>query len=148
MYRRFDFEGEIHAKLACVPLVVRRKLDLSALKISLAGWQSLSREERLALCHLPVDTAPDIAVYREVLQGFAARAGVALSPLEPADPATWTAAAVALRLRDRLGDDAPGEAFAAALDEEERYALVKLAEPKREVSKLRAALAELGHHTP
>jgi len=32
----------------------------------------------------------------------------------------------------------------ASLDEEARYAIVKLADPKRDTTKLRAALAELG----
>ena len=56
MYKRFTFEGDIHESLDCVPLSVRRKLDLAALKISLDGWQQLSRAERLSLCHLPVDS--------------------------------------------------------------------------------------------
>ena len=47
MYKRFEFEGAIHDTLECVPMSVRRKLDLATLKISLAGWQALSRAERL-----------------------------------------------------------------------------------------------------
>ncbi len=146
MYRRFAFEGDdMHVSLSCVPTAVRRKLDLAALKISLAGWQALSREERLALCHLPVDTPEDLDVYREVLRGFAARAGVPLKPLVPADPASWTATAVIARLRDRLGSDAViDEARVKALDEEERYTLVKLAAPEREPDKLLTAARELG----
>ena len=147
MYRRFDFEGDIHSSLSCVPLTVRRKLDLAELKISLAGWQSLERAERLALCHLPVDTAADLAVYREVLAGFAARAGVALTPLGggPVEPAAWGAAGVLARVRERLGGAGDlDEARLGSLDEEERYALFKLADPKRAPEKLRAALEELG----
>jgi hypothetical protein len=146
MYRRFDFEGAIHASLDCVPLTVRRKLDLAGLKISLAGWQSLAREERLALCHLPADTEDDLLVYREVMRGFAARAGAPLSPIEPLPSRdAWSAGEVSARLVDRLGrEQAPDERRLLALTEEERYALVKLAEPKRDTGKLRLLLGELG----
>lgn len=147
MYRRFAFEGEVHVSLDCVPLTVRRKLDLAELKISLAGWQTLSRPERLALCHLPVDTDDDVAVYVEVLRGFAERAGVELKPLAdaPVRREAWSVAGVAARLKERLGPDgSPGEDALARLSEEERYALYKLAEPKRGPEKLLVLLGELG----
>jgi hypothetical protein len=147
MYKRFDFEGDIHDSLSYVPLSVRRKLDLSGLKISLTGWQALSREERLSLCHLPVDSVEDLAVYREVLQGFAARANVTLEPLwgPSCEPGHWNAAGVQARLSEKLGAR-PGvdEGRLTRLSEEERYALFKLAEPKRQPDKLLLALKELG----
>lgn len=144
MYRRFAFEGDIHASLACVPLTVRRKLDLAGLKISLAGWQSLPRHERLALCHLPVDTAEEVAVYTEVLRGCAERAGVPLTPLPAVTPEAWSAEAAVERVRSRLGPGAVDEAAVARLDEEARYALCKLAEPSREPAKLITLARELG----
>ncbi len=143
VYRRFSFEGNIHASLDCVPLTVRRKLDLAGLKISLAGWQKLSREERLALCHLPVEPDEDLDVYREVLRGFAARVGATLTPLASTHVSNdWSVEGVLARLlaRGRSID----EARLAPLSEEERYALYKLADPKREPDKLEQALAELG----
>jgi hypothetical protein len=145
MYKRFAFEGDVHVSLSCVPLTVRRKLDLAELKISLAGWQTLSREERLALCHMPVDTHEDIAVYREVLRGFAARARVPLTPLPggPMASSDWSAEGVLARLKERLVGAHLDAARLGALDEESRYALFKLADPKRDVAKLRAALREL-----
>ncbi len=150
MYRQFALEGEVHASLDCVPLSVRRKLDLAELKISLAGWQALSRAERLALCHLPVDTDEELTVYADVLRGFAARAGVDLTPLAsaPVRRAAWDAESVSARLRERIGPDGALDDAAlgrlAALTEEERYAIVKLADPKRGPEKLRALLGELG----
>ena len=54
VFRRFEFEAETYVSLACVPLAVRRKLDLAGLKISLddfgTGYSSLSH-----LRHLPID---------------------------------------------------------------------------------------------
>lgn len=151
MYRRFAFEGQVHTSLDCVPLAVRRRLDRAALKIPLAGWQALTRAERLALCHLPVDTDEDLAVYREVMQAFAARAGVELTPLPPVSPSAWAAdrvpEIVARRARD-LGVHVDLETW-SRLDEEERYAVVKYAEkyadPKHGgTDKLPLLLEELG----
>jgi hypothetical protein len=145
MYRQFLFEGDVHQALDCVPLAVRRRLDLAALKISLAGWQALSRAERLALCHLPTDTEGELAVYREVMQAFCAARGVALKPLGES-ARSWNAPEAPPELRARLeqlGIALPAAAW-RALDEDGRYALVKLADPQREPAKLHAALVELG----
>lgn len=148
MYKRFDFEGDIHETLECVPLTVRRKLDLAALKISLEGWQKLSLAERLALCHLPVDSAPELEVYVQVMQAFCVRASVPLKPL--ADPnasaRAWNTStvpeAVAARV-SQLGVTLTPERW-RALDEESRYAMLKLVDPKRNPLKIHALLVELG----
>jgi hypothetical protein len=141
MYLRFAYEGDVHQTLATIPLAVRRKLDLAGLKLSLSGWTAMTRAERLAICHLPVDSAADLEVYREALRGFAERAGQPVSPLElgPADPAGWGP--------DRVPDTLTSRVSAkewAALSDEARYALVKLSEPRRGPEKLALALAELG----
>jgi hypothetical protein len=152
MYKPFAFEGEVHESLSCVPLTVRRKLDVAGLKISLEGWQTLTREERLALCHLPIDSDAEVAVYQEVMRGFCARHAVPLKPLtEVRDQGrSWNTddvpVAVTTRLRE-VGGDLPVAGW-RALDEESRYALLKLADPKQAVAKFRAALAELGFAPP
>lgn len=148
MYKRFDFEGDIHATLDCVPMSVRRKLDLAALKISLEGWQTLTLAERLALCHLPVDSAHELEVYVEVMRGLCERASVPLKPLvDPVAAArAWNAAAVPEALAQRasaLGAKLTPEVW-RALDEESRYALLKLCDPKRNPLKVHALLVELG----
>lgn len=141
MYLRFAFEGDVHETLATIPLAVRRKLDLAGLKLSLVGWTALSRAERLAVCHLPVDSGADLEVYREALRGFAERAGHPVLPLEggPVDPASWAAARVPQEIAARVS-----EKDWARLSEEARYALVKLAGPRRGPEKLALALGELG----
>lgn len=148
MYLAFRFEGDIHASLECVPLCVRRKLDLAALKISLEGWQALARAERIALCHLPVDGPGDLAMYRDVLHGFCARAGVELKPLHDDDAAarTWNATSIPPRLDARLRELGArlDDAAWRALPEDPRYALFKLSDPKRDPRKLAACCAELG----
>jgi hypothetical protein len=147
MYKRFAFEGEIHASLDCVPLTVRRKLDLAGIKLSLVGWQQLTRDERLCLCHLPVAQDEEIEVYREVLLAFCQRRDVAWKALvDPAATArAWNDPRIPSPLRERLPALVSGldDQTWASLDEESRYALLKLADPKREPAKLVAALVEL-----
>jgi hypothetical protein len=145
MYRQFAFEGVIHASLDCVPMAVRRKLDLAQLKISLAGWQALPRAARLALCHMPVDGPGDLPVYVEVLRDFAARSGAELKQL-PAPDLAWQSRDIPRDVATRSGEAAiPLDAAVwARLDEDARYALVKLADPKREATKFIAAAVEFG----
>lgn len=148
MYRRFQFEGNIHATLDCVPLTVRRKLDLAGLKISLEGWQALPFPERLALCHLGVDTDEDLAVYREVLRGCCEQAGIPLKPLPPGsvDADQWRGPDVPPLVRQRLNANGLtlSDEMWRALDEETRYSLVKLSDPKRNPAKLPWLMSELG----
>jgi hypothetical protein len=49
---------------------MRRKLDLVRVKIGLNGWQAMTRAERLALSHFPVDTDDERTPFVQVLRGF------------------------------------------------------------------------------
>jgi hypothetical protein len=144
VFRRFDFEAETYTSLSCVPLAVRRKLDLAGLKISLRGWQALPRAERLALCHLPVDGPGDLDMYREVLRAYAERAGAELTELPEITPAAWAIGAVPERVAERasaLGRDLPTTRW-AMLDEETRYCLWKYATTKHDPAKVATLFAE------
>ncbi|MGA2411430.1 MAG: nitrate reductase associated protein [Candidatus Binataceae bacterium] len=146
MIRRFSFEDEIHQNLGCVPMAVRRKLDLTGIKISLLQWQALSIGERLALCHLPVASAEE----REALRIFTDEAvriksGSGAKPLPeearrgaepPAHPPAQLvehAYAVGVTLNQPAWDK---------LDADERYALIKLGDSAKASHNLAAALAE------
>jgi hypothetical protein len=148
MYLRFAFEGDVHETLLTIPLAVRRKLDLSGLKLSLAAWTALSRAERLAVCHLPVESRDDLEIYREALRGFAERAGHPVTELEsgPADPSAWATGSVPQAVSARLGeiDEALDPVAWNALSEDARYVLCKLAEARRGPEKLALAFEELG----
>ena len=143
MYLRFDFEGDVHRTLEFIPLAVRRKLDLAGIKLSLKAWTAMSRAERLAVCHLPVDAAPDREVYREALAGFAERAGHPLAPLEGGalDGSAWGAERVPEPVAARV-PHLQGAAW-SALPDEARYVLWRLAEARRGPEKFDAALREL-----
>jgi hypothetical protein len=143
MYLRFEFEGDLHRTLEFIPLAVRRKLDLAGLKLSLKGWTAMTRAERLAVCHLPVDGPGELEVYREALAGFAERAGHPVVPLEggPAGAAEWGAARIPEGVATRAPRLSPAQW--SELSEEARYVLFRLAEPRRGPEKLEAALREL-----
>src|SRR5258708_21690832 len=82
MIRRFNFEDEVHHSLACVPMAVRRKLDRVGVKVSLEQWQALAQHERLAVCHLPTDSAEERdAVRTFVEESVKTRTGTATKPL-------------------------------------------------------------------
>lgn len=67
MFHRYDFEAEYYPALTRLPLDVRRKLDLTGVKIALKEWLAFSLEERIVLCHLPCDTDEEQAVYGRYL---------------------------------------------------------------------------------
>jgi hypothetical protein len=143
MYLRLELEGDLHQTLEFIPLAVRRKLDLAGLKLSLKGWTAMTRAERLAVCHLPVDGPGDLEVYREALSGLAERAGHPAVPLEggPADGRAWSAARIPEIVAARAPRISPAQW--SALPEEARYVLFRLAEARRGPEKLDAALREL-----
>jgi hypothetical protein len=148
MYLRLELEGDLHRTLEFIPLAVRRKLDLSGLKLSLRAWTAMTRAERLAVCHLPVDGPGDLEVYRETLAGFAERAGHPVAPLEggPVDASAWSAARIPENVAARATE--LSKAQWSALPEEARYVLFRLAEARRGPEKLDAALRELRLQPP
>jgi hypothetical protein len=145
MIRKFKFEDEIYASLSCLPMAARRKLDQLGLKIGFDQWQQLSRGERLMICHAPI-AAPDEV---EALRVFVHDVMMAKCGAKPKD----------LPPEKRLGVNPPAavppqlvesaqksgvaltQAAWAALDDDERYALIKLGVEK-ESHKLKAALNE------
>lgn len=146
MYRKFRFEGEIHTVLDCVPLAVRRKLDLSGLKISLAGWQALTRNERLALCHLPVDTDEEIEIYQSFLREVATRAKTELTPLSPFDGQRWRwcTSEMPSQVEARLAEaKLTLKTEWQMLTEEERYCLLKSCDRPKRTDTLGALIDEL-----
>src|SRR5215469_8273233 len=130
MMRQFDFEAEIYESLSCLPMAARRKLDRLGLKISLEQWQRLSRAERLMICHAPA-TMPDEC---EVLRSFVHEVALARSGLPPrpladanrkeAEPAT-APPAILVANADKFGFALTARQW-NRLDDDERYALIKL----------------------
>lgn len=142
MYLRFPFEDGAEA-LEYMALSMRRKLDLVGVKIGLKGWQAMTRAERLALSHFPVEMDDERAAFVQVLRGFAERAGAKVETVAAVDARAWGKERVpdAVRARRDISLDAW-----AALSDEERYVLLRLAERQRMPERFDAALAQLLGH--
>ena len=146
MIRKFEFEDEMHESLQCVPIAVRRKLDRVGLKIGLEQWKSMDRGERLAICHLPVDSAEECgALDVFIREAMKRRFGVEPKTLSDtqrasAEPPASPPARVVAHAR-RAGFDLSAAAW-SQLDDDERFALLKMGDADTPSHNLGAALKE------
>jgi hypothetical protein len=149
--RFFAFEADFAADLRCLPMAVRRKLDLAGVKLKLTHWHGLSGDERRRLVEWP-DNGAALAELRQWL--------LARSHSLPQGPARSLPVAEG---RDWQQGETLPEPLAAScrqlglaidpegwhrLDELERFALVKLSHPGHEHRNLPRALEELGLIAP
>ena len=147
MMRQFDFEAEIYESLSCLPMTARRKLDRLGLKISLEQWQKFSRAERLMICHAPASTSEECEVLSLFIQEVAvARSGSQARPLSDesrheAEPVSEPPPALVANA-NTLGVALTNREW-GRLDDDERYALIKLGGVTRPSHNFRAALREL-----
>ncbi|WP_254935362.1 MULTISPECIES: nitrate reductase associated protein [unclassified Cyanobium] len=143
----FDFEADFSADLRCIPMAVRRKLDLAGIKLKLQHWSELGEAERAELLAWADDPVA-IEALRQHLQARtnALSAGQAkdlpradAEPWQQADqlPEVLAASCAQLNLELRCGGW-------AELNELQRFALVKLSHPGHEHRNLPRALAEFG----
>jgi len=147
MIRRFKFEDEVHQSLSCVPMAVRRKLDLAGVKISLEQWQTLGRGERLAICHLPIASAEECESMKVfVEEAVINRCGSSSKPVSEEmrrganPPATPPVELVANAQAEGVKLD---QSAWERLDADERYALIKLGGGDKHSHNFGAALREL-----
>ena len=90
MFHRYQYEAEFYPTLSRLPLDVRRKLDLTGIKLSLKDWQSFSIEERTILCHLAVDSADEAQALSHYVDFLSRRYfGKATEKTTPLDPTLW-----------------------------------------------------------
>jgi hypothetical protein len=145
MIRKFKFEDEIYDSLSCLPMAARRKLDQLGLKIGFDQWQQLSRGERLMICHAPIAAPDEIEALRLFVDDvMTAKCGAKPKDLPPEKRQGVNPPAA---VPPQLVESAQATGFAltqaawSALDDDERYALIKLGVEKQS-HKLKAALDE------
>lgn len=143
----FGFEADFVADLRCLPMAVRRKLDLAGVKLRLNQWHGLRPEERKRLLEWPDDPASLAELESWLRTRSADLPGGPVSRLEPARGASW-----------QTREHPPPELLASChqlglawrqerwpeLEELQRFALVKLSHPGHEHRNLPRALAEFG----
>ena len=143
----FGFEAEFTAELRCIPMAVRRKLDLAGVKLKLVHWNGLTVAERQRLLAWPDGTAAVAELRLWLLERTAQQAAGVAPTLPIACQESWqqhqqTPPAVHQACSDQgvlLGD-----AAWASLNELQRFALVKLSQSGHEHRNLPLALAEFG----
>lgn len=146
MIRKFRFEAEIYESLNCLPMAARRKLDSLGIKIHLAQWGQLGCGERLMICHAPSDSEEERAALRTfICEATVAHSGsapkilseesrkAAFPPAYPPPALTRNARAAGVELADSSW---------AALDDDQRYALIKLGDSEKPSHNFAVALRE------
>jgi hypothetical protein len=102
MFHRYDYEAEYYPTMSRLPLDLRRKLDVTGIKISLKDWLTFSREERVVLCHLPCDVAEEKQAFGAYLDFLAKRyLGRTAKKLEPLAESLWSEAQVPAEVGER-----------------------------------------------
>jgi len=147
MIRKFKFEAEIYESLNCLPMAARRKLDAVGIKLHLAQWEKLGRGEKLMICHAPADSEEERNALRFFIDEVAmARTGSpakilpdearrsACLPDHPPQALARHAHEFGIELDDRAW---------GRLDDDQRYALIKLGDSDLPSHNLAPALEEL-----
>ena len=142
--RCFAFEADFMGSWRCIPLCVRRKLDLSGIKLKLRHWLALDQGERQQLVDWP-DGPGDLRDFAVHLKQRTADMGdgpVGELPVPPLPP--WQRSQPPAGVTAAL--DAVGQTMHQGqwqrLSELERFALCKLARPGHDHHNLVHALAE------
>jgi hypothetical protein len=143
--RCFRFEEDFTASLRCIPMAVRRKLDLAGVKLRLAHWTALDRQERQRLLDWP-DQEQDVQALRLwLLERTAALPEGPARCLPQAIAEPWQQQdcwpEVVLRSAEQLGLALRPGGW-QTLEELQRFALVKLSHPGHEHRNLPLALGE------
>ena len=144
----FRFEQDFVGSWRCIPLCVRRKLDLIGLKLKLSHWLELSQAQRQELVDWPDDNASLQTLKHHLQRCTAPMADGEAALIAPARSEPWQQANVVApevaRAAANRGLDLSIEHW-SALNELGRFALCKLARPGHDHHNLKAAFAELLH---
>lgn len=142
----FGFESDFIGNWRCIPLCVRRKLDLIGLKLKLSHWLALSQQQRQELVEWADDPAALAELRQQLLISTATMADGQAKPLPAAQAEPWQNTDCVPEAVARAAEERqialPAERW-AALGELERFALCKLARPGHDHHNLGPALSEL-----
>ena len=142
----FQFEQDFIGNWRCIPLCVRRKLDLIGLKLKLNHWLALSQQQRQELVDYGDDDV-SLSMLRRHLQlcTRSMRDGTA-KDLPPAQREPWQRSDALPDLVHRAADSRGVDLSLRRwieMTELERFALCKLARPGHDHHNLDAAFSEV-----
>lgn len=146
----FEFERDFAGSLRCIPMIVRQKLDLVKIKMTLRQWSRLPQEERHALVVMSCDSEEEKRAFHTAISALIAQyADEPLRSLTDVDYDAWQRSDVQpediQRQAERDGISAPNAKEWAAFTPLQRFALVKLAGSKHENMNFLPALKEFGY---
>ena len=145
----FQFEKDFAGALYCIPMVVRRKLDLSGVKVSLKQWNKFGLDEREQMVAQSCETPSEIDAYsRYVVSVIENRTSEPAKLLERDAGAEWDdAKSIPQRVVDyaiERGVNPPTLAQWAALTPLQRFSIFKLTRPGHSNENFIPALREFG----
>ena len=142
----FDFEFDFVETWRCIPLCVRRKLDLIGLKLKLGHWLELNVLQRQQLVDWPDDASALEQLRQHLLSCTAKLVDGEAILLLPAKSEAWQNAAL---VPEALVEKAVAREIVldidrwSSLNELERFALCKLVRPGHDHHNLAAAFSEV-----
>lgn len=152
MFYGFRYEEEFLPTLSRLPLHVRMKLDLTGVKLSLNDWLAFGMEERMVLCHLPVDGEEEKRVFSAYMNFLCEKyRGTPVQRVPPMSDSVWNNTN---QVPSPVIERTAAEGNAVTLGQwqtwnsHQRYALYKTAVSKNEPEKFFAVLEELGGRKP
>lgn len=147
MFYRFQYEAEFYPTLSRLLLHVRMKFDLIGIKLSLKDWLAFSMEERMVLCHLPVESDEEKQAFSAYVNFLCQKyCGVPAERVPPMSASLWDSAS---EIPAPVVERSAARGAAVTLQEwngwqsHHRYALYKTAISKNEPEKFDAVLKEL-----
>ena len=142
----FAFEQDFIGNWRCIPLCVRRKLDLSGVKLKLNHWLALTQEQRQQLVDWPDTTDALLQLRDHLRQCTASMPDGRAKDLDPVTAAPWQQV-------DQLPEEVADAAAARGIEltsthwreirELDRFALCKLVRPGHDHHNLAAAFNEV-----
>ena len=142
----FAFERDFIGNWRCIPLCVRRKLDLIGLKLKLSHWLELSQAQRQQLVDWPDQPQALEQLKQQLLSWTDAMAEGEAKPLPPAQAEPWQQPSRVPEAVERAAQqrNVPLNAERwGQLGELQRFALCKLARPGHDHHNLEAAFGEV-----
>lgn len=145
----FQFEKDFAGALYCIPMAVRRKLDLCGVKVSLKQWNHFTLDEREQMVAQDCETPGEIDDYgRYVVGVIETRTNGPAQLLEKDDGAEWNdTKSVPQRVVDysiERNVAPPTVAQWAALSPLQRFSIFKLTRPGHTNENFEPAMREFG----
>jgi hypothetical protein len=143
----FEFEADFVDTLRCIPMVVRFKLDLCGIKLSLKAWSRFDLPTREQLVYMPTNGPGEVANYRRILCHAIEDTGEKTVPVVVSQPSLLDQHSMPDPVTQKVWEldiDLDGFSQWKNLNSLQKFALVKLTRGGHENDNFLPALREFG----